>query len=84
MTRRAWWTRKRWWGALALWVMVAYPLSVGPLKYVNHRGWLVGRYWHFFYAPLGPVFDGGLGEASGFYHCVRWWADLGDRHAASD
>lgn len=46
--RRPWWKRKRWWAAGALWLLVAYPLSVGPVVYAVGRGW----------APMGLTYFG--------------------------
>jgi hypothetical protein len=40
--RRAWYRGKRTWAALALWLLVAYPLSIGPAEYCVERGWLAG------------------------------------------
>ena len=37
---RPWWRKKRWRVALALWLAVAYPLSVGPISYAEGRGWM--------------------------------------------
>jgi len=34
-----WWLKKRWAVALALWLLVAYPLAGGPVFYGAHRGW---------------------------------------------
>jgi hypothetical protein len=38
--KRPWWRKKRWATPLALWLLVAYPLSIGPAGYLSHRGWL--------------------------------------------
>ena len=38
--RRTWWRRTRTWAALALWLIVAYPLSSGPFYYCAGRGWV--------------------------------------------
>lgn len=38
--RRPWWKRKRWWAAAALWLVVGYVASIGPLAYSQVRGWL--------------------------------------------
>ena len=34
------WTRARWVCVASLWLLLAYPLSVGPLCYAEGRGWL--------------------------------------------
>lgn len=83
MPKRPWWQRKRCWAAGAL-LIAGYPFSVGPLMYANHRGWAPARYWGFLYAPLGAAAEGGLGNATGLYDYVHWWAALGDRHATSE
>ncbi len=38
--RRPWWKKKRWAAAFALLLVVAYPLSFGPVKYSEVREWL--------------------------------------------
>ena len=37
---RPWWRKKRWAAALAVWMALAYPLSVGPFDYAANRRWL--------------------------------------------
>ena len=77
--RRPWWRRKRTWAALALWLVVAYPLTAGPVLYGVWRGWPVGVMWNLFDPLARPSFtDGPLGETYGRY--LLWWANL----AASD
>lgn len=38
--RRPWWKKKRWVAALAVWLVVMYPLGAGPFRYALIRGWL--------------------------------------------
>lgn len=50
--RLPWWKKKRWGAALALWLAVAYPLSLGPIAYMVGRGWLPVAQIQGVYAPL--------------------------------
>jgi hypothetical protein len=49
---RSWWRKKRWWAAVALWLIVAYPLSVGPANYAAARGWVPEGWVVTAYAPV--------------------------------
>ena len=37
--RRPWYRKKRWIAALAVWLLIAYPVSEGPVRYAEYRGW---------------------------------------------
>jgi hypothetical protein len=37
---RRWCRKKRWWAALVLWLLLAYPLGLGPAWYAGVRGWI--------------------------------------------
>ena len=50
--RRPFWKKKRCWAALALWLALAYPLSVGPANYAAARGWLPEAWVAAIYAPV--------------------------------
>lgn len=84
---RRWWTKKRWLAAIALWMLIAYPSSVGPAHYAVGRGWL--PLWFLkVYSPLVWLqpdysfdgYDGSLAQLFDTYN-ARWWS-LGARHAA--
>jgi hypothetical protein len=49
---RPWWRRKWVWAALALWLAVAYPLSLGPVAYLVGRGWITKTQATAVYAPI--------------------------------
>lgn len=77
---RAWWRRKRFAVPIALWLAVAYPLSLGPVRYAEARGWIsttaLDRYrkpYHLAYAAADLVDR----------YCL-WWCDLGIRHANAE
>ena len=38
--RKPFWKRKRWIAVAVLWLVLAYPLLCGPLRYAVIRGWL--------------------------------------------
>lgn len=46
------WKRKWVWAALALWLVVAYPLSLGPVAYMVGRGWVSKTQATAVYAPV--------------------------------
>jgi hypothetical protein len=79
---RPWYKRKRTGAALALWLLIAYPLSIGPLFYVAGRGWLPNQ---AAIVASGPAWTASHWMPEG----KRWrlWAEkfyfLGRRHAAS-
>jgi hypothetical protein len=65
---------------------VLYPVSYGPITYAMRRGWLpdsaVGMAVACF-VPLAVVIPAGRPtELMDEY--ADWWADLGERHTASD
>jgi hypothetical protein len=81
----SWRIRRRWLAALALWFVIAYPISVGPAHYCVGRGWLPVRVLKA-YSPLVWLLPGEPGDGSGFEfmngfndYNARWWA-LGERH----
>jgi hypothetical protein len=49
--KRTWYRRKRTWAAIALWLVIAYPLSVGPAFYGMGRGWLPIKQTSALYGP---------------------------------
>jgi hypothetical protein len=81
-TKRPWYRRKRVWAVVALWLLVAYPVSEGPACYAARRDWITADACFRLYAPMlrnvpDEWFDG--------YHrreYVTWWVDLAGRHEA--
>ncbi len=72
-----------------LWLVIAYPSSIGPAHYGAGRGWI--PLWALkVYTPLVWLFPGPIGDGSGFefinpvndYH-AQWWS-LGERHATEE
>jgi hypothetical protein len=87
--RKPFWKRKRWMAAAALWLLLAYPLSCGPLNYAAQRGWLPD--WSYpvtdvLYAPLNQLNarHSWIAERAGFHAYLLWWIGLGRRHAVPD
>jgi hypothetical protein len=87
--RRAWYSRKRVWAAIVLLLVIAYPMSAGPVAYLGGRGWLPGYTgkapWPpgvAFYAPLILGLRTPPGQIWDEY--VRLCERTGRRHAASD
>jgi len=86
--RRPWWKRKRTWAAVALWLVVGYPLSMGPVAYCVGRGWVADATVEPFYSPIGRLFEA-LEAApqlafEWFTSYLDWCLETGERHAASD
>jgi hypothetical protein len=83
--RRPWHKRKRTWAAVAVWLVVAYPLSVGPANYAAARGWASIPLLKTAYTPVflaAVALD--PSRSGSFIVYVDWCGDLGQRHAASD
>jgi len=77
--RRPWWKRKRWWAVAAAWLVIAYPLGLGPVCYFT----VVGRLPESVYSALcSPVWTAahGAGVGPAFERYLSWWG----RRAASD
>lgn len=85
-TQRRPWRKTRWATAVGLWLVVAYPISVGPVTYANARGWLSAvavAHLEAAYEPLDYVVLNGL-PGTGTLHSYTLWAyGLGERHRAS-
>ena len=78
---------KRWAAALTLWLLLAYPLSIGPLNYAQGRGWIepsANAAMQTFYGPLTYVAtsETPLGDLVLAY--ADWFGRLATRRAASD
>ena len=85
--RRAWWKRRRWVAAIVLWLLVAHPLSIGPLSYSDTRGWIPG--WDegpavIFAAPPGVIVFCDLPPREAFLAYLDWWDDLAHEHRLAD
>lgn len=77
---RPFYKRKRWIAAGVLWLVVAYPLSSGPVAYCWDRGWLPnGVYQTLYWKPLSllPLRTNGM---TGYPLYVQWWVDLAHDH----
>ncbi|MBA3315663.1 MAG: hypothetical protein M3552_13790 [Planctomycetota bacterium] len=53
------WTWTRWTAEAVLCLVVAYPFSGGPGKYLLGRGWITMRDWKSVYAPSQSAGEGG-------------------------
>lgn len=79
--KKRWWRKKRWAAAFALWLLVLYPLSVGPAGYAEQRGWLPTKPLSLFYAPV-IVAAAAVEPRGGLYSAyLSWWGDLSRRQA---
>jgi hypothetical protein len=76
-SQRPFWKRKRWIAAAVLWLVVAYPVSMGPLVYADVMG-LVPEEASLFYAAYIPVFWIAelTGCEAGLQAYVDWWEAL--------
>jgi len=82
-SRKPFWKRKRWLVATVLWLIVLYPLSMGPFMYPFYMDWVPDkamRVVQVVYGPLGelsqrwPAFDDALND-----YC-DWWFEVSVRH----
>lgn len=77
--RRPWWKWKRWWAAVVVWLLVAYPASLGPVFYLFGRGAISGEAaagYSRVYALARP--DSSPTDFDRRY--ISWAADVGLRH----
>ena len=86
-SHRPFWKRKRWIAAAVLWLLFAYPLSLGPAIYMNGRGWIpasVVPVLAVMYRPLEALAESQnvFGDALG--DMVVWLDGLAERHANSE
>lgn len=81
--RKPFWKRKRWIAAALLWLVVFYPLSMGPFMYAFYMDWVPDAAMpavQIVYGPLAklqqrwPAFD----EALNGY--CDWWFEISVRH----
>jgi hypothetical protein len=73
--------RKRAWAALALWFVVAWPITTGPATYACYRGWLPPKpYKVFCVVPMRMLLNP-LGDATGYRRYVICCLGLGIAHA---
>jgi hypothetical protein len=79
--RKPFWKRKRWIAVAVLWLVVMYPLSVGPACYSRNRGWLGPEFWNV-YLPVMIAIESipGLGPSYDAY--IHWWSGMGTDHAS--
>lgn len=47
--------RKRWIAVGVSWLLVAYPLSVGPVNYMDGRGWIPMSFYGVLRTLYGPT-----------------------------
>ncbi len=85
--RRPWWKKKRWVAAMALWVVVAYLLSVGPARYALARGWISGAASDIYMRPAIDSMDAtedSVDAVEDAYEAyLGWWEEIGEDHADS-
>ena len=78
--RRPWWKRKRWVAAGLLWLLLAYPLSVGLLAYADGRGWVRRSLVEPYCVLLVPIARSLPGDP--VRSCLDWCHRFGERHVA--
>jgi hypothetical protein len=86
LPRKPFWKRKRWIAAAVLWLVIWYPLSVGPLEYVFARDWISQSAVEWlipFYWPLVALANSDTPPGDVFSSYAAWWRELGYRHRAS-
>ena len=71
--KRRWYRKKRWWAAAAVWLVIAYPVSLGPACYAVGRGWVGQHSVGLVYDPIYNDWTNGYGE---------WCYHLGRAHAS--
>lgn len=80
--RKPWWKRKRWIAVAVPWLVVAYPASVGPLLYIDARGWVSRSLYPVIRAAYRPFLTA-LGPKPAINPFCEWWLDLARRHNAA-
>jgi len=70
---RPWHRRKGTWAAGILAMVIAYPLSLGPVWYAIGRGWVTYPDVEWYHRPY-------LAVVTGFENYEYWWESLGARH----
>jgi hypothetical protein len=87
MTESHWvkplWKRKRWIAAAVLWLVVLYPLSMGPFMYAFYMDWVPDAVMpavQIAYGPLAEIMQRypAFGEAMNDY--CDWWHKVSVRH----
>ena len=77
--KRPWWRRKRTWAALALWLLLTYPLSMGPASYAVRRRWVSIQAYRAVYWPVIEtdlrLDPDRLNRFARFHRYMRWWND---------
>ena len=84
--RKPLWKRKRWIAAAVLWVVIAYPLSLGPVAYANARGWVpppAVRCFEVMYSPLDGFITSDLPGSGPLSRYTLWLYQLVQRDAAA-
>lgn len=76
--RRHLWRRKRYIIAAAMWLLLAYPLSMGPAEYAMIRGWTPPGF-QAFYVPVRC-----LPHSRWLSRYSLWWIVLAMRHEGHD
>ncbi len=76
---RTWWKKKRWAAVLLLWLAVAYPFAVGPVRYALGRHWISYRFYSIMVAPIRNTFiPNSLRQRHAGYRI--WWSNLASYH----
>ena len=81
---RPFYKRKRWIAAGAIWLLIAYPLSLGPVAFFAMMDWLppwLSTTVTIAYQPLDNLGDSGLGAPITYW--VGLWMDLARWTASS-
>lgn len=78
------WKHKRWIAAGVLWLVVAYPISVGPIAYAVERGWILQSTAETYVKPIEAADDAAEAIGNAYQAYVNWCEDVGYRHAASE
>jgi len=72
--KRRWYRRKRWWASALLWLVVTYPLLLGPLQYAHVRGWVSAELLTAVDRPASLV-PPRVKVRTGFARWMVWWQD---------
>jgi len=85
--RRPWYRKKRWAAAVAAWLVLIYPLSLGPAKYLLFRDFTpalpFASIFRAVYAPLEALVRGTRLEPE-LDRYEGWWARLAAVHDGRD
>jgi hypothetical protein len=81
--RKPFWKRKRWIAAAVLWLVIAYPLGLSAIAYLDGWGWLPSSWYPTIQTAYAPLFSEGRVRPT-LQPWFDWCYELGRRHSVSN